>query len=389
MTLRVESLNGPDAMEMLTAEWELLDKQLFPRTPFTSPLWANLWWKHLRQMRKRVRHEFFVHVLRDHAGRLVAIVPLVVSHQPAHGPLQLRVLQFFGASDGSITEHRRIICRRADEAGVIQALTRYLHDLKSEWDLFLWTGIRDHENAYLQNSSGLKMYGRIPEYIVSLPTDWESFRSGLSRNMREKVRKSYKLLARNGHTFVFRSVERPQDIPAAIDRFLALHSKRAQLRNTFKHRDYFADESRRAFIVDCVLQMAQRDQLRIFELEIGGEVVASRVAFVLGREMYFYYSGYDPSWMKHSAMTTLMCECFKWAIARGVRLVNLSTGNDPSKLRWKPCELLFHNAVPISPTLRGRLAFHAFKFLVRRISLFALTASAWVPKIELEVISLW
>jgi CelD/BcsL family acetyltransferase involved in cellulose biosynthesis len=367
MTLRIERLPGPNAIEALTAEWQLLDEQLFPRTPFTSPLWAKLWWKHLRRTQKWRRHEFFVHILRDHTDRLVAIVPLVICHQPAHGPLRLRVLQFFGASDGSITEHRRIICRPEDETEVIQSFTQYLYGLKANWDLFLWTGLRAQDIARNQQLNGLKVYRKIPEYVVSLPASWDVLRASLSRNMREKVRKSYKTLARDGHAFVFRAVEQPLEIPAAIDRFLALHAARAQFPNASKHRDYFKQAPHRAFIIDCTSYAAQRDKLLIFELEIGGKVIASRLAFVFGSDMYFYYSGFDPSWSKHSVMTTLMCESFKWAIARGVRLVNLSTGKDASKLRWKPCELFFHDAALVSPTLRGRVAFQAFDFLVRHL----------------------
>jgi CelD/BcsL family acetyltransferase involved in cellulose biosynthesis len=361
MTLHIQKLSGPGAIEALAAEWDALDQQLPLRTPFTSPLWAKLWWKHLRRAQNWRRHEFFVHILRDDAGRLVAVVPLVISHIPAYGPLRLRLLQFFGASDGSITEHRRIICRPEAEAEVIQAFTNYLVGLKDNWDLFLWTGIRAPDVGGFKT---LKVYRQIPEYVVSLPASWEGFRSNLSRNMKEKIRKSYRLLSRDGHAFVFRAVERPEEIPAAITRFLALHSARAQIDSTSRHRDYFRQASQRAFITDCASSMTQQNQLLVFEIQIGGKVVASRLAFIFGRELYFYYSGFDPSWSKHSVMTTLMCESFKWSIERGLLSANLSTGKDPSKLRWKPCEILFYDAALVSPTLRGRIAFKAVKFVV-------------------------
>ena len=41
--------------------------------------------------------------------------------------------------------------------------------------------------------------------------------------------------------------------------------------------------------------------LRLFELEIGGNIIASRLAFVLGPDLYLYFSGYDPSWRKYGA----------------------------------------------------------------------------------------
>src|SRR5258707_13526068 len=112
--------------------------------------------------------------------------------------------------------------------------------------------------------------------------------------------------------------------------------------------------------------MAERDQARIFELEVDGKIVASRMAFSLGDQLYFYYSGYDLAWRKHSIMTTLMCECFKWAIERGVKVVNFSTGKDPSKLRLRGREDMFHDPLLMSRTRRVRLISLPSDFRSRR-----------------------
>jgi CelD/BcsL family acetyltransferase involved in cellulose biosynthesis len=55
-------------------------------------------------------------------------------------------------------------------------------------------------------------------------------------------------------------------------------------------------------------------------------------------------------------MTTLLAEAIKWAIENGLTLVNLSTGNDPSKARWGPREIVFREAVMVRPRMRARLA---------------------------------
>lgn len=370
-SLHIEELDGPDALEVITSEWDQLDAEVSPRTPFTSAAWAKLWWQHVRQARSTIRHEFFVHTVRDAAGKLLAIVPLLITHRPAYGPLRLRILQFFGAADGSLTEHRHIICREAHEAEIVQALAGYLLDRKDRWDVFVWTGIRCTETTHTTLRNLLKVYKAVPEYRVPLPDSWQELRSTLSPNMKEAIRKCYKTLARDGRSFNFRAVACPEDMPAALDRFLGLHSQRAQLTGTTIHRDYFGQASHRAFIIDAVPGWTERNQLRIFELEIDGKVVASRMAFLLGDELYLYYSGYDLAWRKYSIMTTLMCECFKWAIERKVRIVNLSKGKDRSKLRWRGSEVVFHDALLMSPTWRGRLISGIYDFLNRKPGRFA------------------
>src|ERR1700761_8159452 len=108
-SLIVERLPNPAAWEAVAAEWEVIDKKLFPRTPFTSPIWLSSWWKHFRRRNFLFRDEFFGHVVRDRHGSLVALVPLMRSHCLGYGPSIMRIVQFFG-NDPSLTELRGIIC---------------------------------------------------------------------------------------------------------------------------------------------------------------------------------------------------------------------------------------------------------------------------------------
>lgn len=358
MKLLIERLSGVEALADVTVEWESLDAQIFPRTPFTSPLWIGLWWHHLRRQRLMLRDEFFCHTVRDANSCLIAIVPLMMTLIPGFGPLRMRVVQFLGA-DPSITELRGVICRPEHQDKVIQALLPYFRQRHAEWDLFKWSGIRDDAWACntLQSRDDFIADRELPDYVLELPDSWVKLRSCISANMRKNVRKAYEFLERDGYSFVFRAVERPKDVQATLDRFFTLHAARAGVTDMINHPNKFAQPRNRAFLTDYVHRMAERGHLRIFELEIGGTVIASRLAFVFGRELYLYFSGYDPSWRKYSVMTLLVTEIIKWAIEHGLQHINLSTGKDQSKQRWKPSEIVFRDAVLISPSARGRCVF--------------------------------
>jgi len=174
--------------------------------------------------------------------------------------------------------------------------------------------------------------------------------------MRKSLRKSYEFLERDGHRFGFSIRSRPEDVAASLDCFLALHASRAEATEMKAHPDRFNIPPHRAFLADIMGQMAELGRLRVCELTIDGKAVAVRIAFQLGDELYLYYSGFDPAWRKYSVMTTLMAEIIKWAIENGLKVVNLSTGTDLGKLRWRPTEVLYSNAMQIAPTLRGGLA---------------------------------
>jgi len=360
--LTVERLPGPEALEDIAAEWRLIDQKVAPRTPFASPDWILPWWKHFARRRQMLLHdEFYCHVVRSDGGRLVAVAPLMRTFIPGVGPPVLRIVQFFGA-DANLTEIRGVICLPEDQASAVEALAEHFRARRGEWDVFRWAGLRHPVNAYgaAHPRCALTARAERPDFIVDLPESFEALLEQLSFKMRQNLRRTYKSLERDGVAFSLRVTEQAGGVAAAMERFLALHAARADAAEMIFHPNKFVQPHVRAFLADYLHRSAERGELKIFELEIGGVAVASRLAFRLGSDLYLYFAGYDPGWKNYSVMTVLMAEMFKWAFAHGVERVNLSTGADQSKLRWKPREVLFRDAVQASPTLRARAAFGVF-----------------------------
>ena len=121
------------------------------------------------------------------------------------------------------------------------------------------------------------------------------------------------------------------------------------------HPDAFAWPVSKEFLRDYAKQSARRGELRIFQLRIADEIVAIRIGFCTGTDLYLYYSGHLPSFGRFSVMTTTVAEALKWAIGAGVKRVHLSIGRDRSKLRWEPQEIALSETYQSAPSLRGRL----------------------------------
>jgi len=382
MTLYVQELTAIEQIDDIANEWKALDEHLSPRTPFTSHQWMRLWWKHYKRHGFLATDHLFFHIVREANGELIAVAPMMLTHRPGLGPFKIRVISFFGA-DTSITELRGVICKAEHQAEVVGALADFLFKKRNEWDIILWKGLRLDGTAkeVLRQRGSVIKGGELSDYIMHLPKTWDELRLSVSANMRKNVRKAYEFLERDGHQFEFRIVEKRSEMAVALDRFFFLHSSRANVSDMITHPDKFAAPDNHAFLVECANELADQNIFRIFELKVGGTVVASRLAFLLGDNLYFYYAGYEPKWRDHSVMTVLMTEILKWAIAQGLPIANLSTGTDQSKLRWKPTEIGFQDFTQPSPTFRGRMFTQVY-----------LKAAEWSPLLRtknLRVSSLW
>jgi CelD/BcsL family acetyltransferase involved in cellulose biosynthesis len=360
--LHVERVAGDTAIEKLTAEWEQLEQSLRPRLPFTSPLWNTLWWKHFSADSLWVRDELFVHVVRNEFATLIAVAPMMLTLRPAFGPLRVRALQLLGA-DENVTELRSVISRPEHVPEVIAVLSDHFRATALRWDWLQWCGIPAvGPSRELLERAGRIQWGReVPNYYVPLGGSWEEYKSSLSRNMKEALRKCYNSMKRAGHEFTFQVVSEPARTRSAVECFFTLHAERAKAPGLPPHPNVFARPAARDFLLEYCQQMAERNQLRVFQLRVGGEIVATRLGFLLGQDLYLYYSGYRIAWAPHSVMTTVVAEAIKWAISQGLAGVDLSTGKDPSKLRWQPQETVFWEGVQSSPRPFRQLAAGAYR----------------------------
>ena len=365
-TLRVQQITEADFGGPLLTEWGALEHRISPRTPFTSALWNSLWWKHLRSRRLVAKQDLCAHTVRDSNGALLGVAPMMSIRRPSIGPVKLRVLCPFG-TDPNLTELRSLVCAARDEIKVMHALREQITRTHS-FDWIEWGDL--HEPNWRAAAKPLPArsvysYGTNVDFHLELPSSWEEFRASRPRNVKESIRKCYNSLKRAGHTARLTVVDSPAGCEEALQSFFELHSIRSRAEETVLHADVAETPAARQFLSAYSQEMANRGQLRIFQLRIGAAIVATRLGFLFGDELYLYYSGYDTAWAQYSIMTTLLIEALRWAIEHQIRVVNLSTGADVSKQRWRPIATEYRNLIEVMPGIHSRMGFHAFHWLRR------------------------
>lgn len=352
----VEVLTSSAELEQLAPEWRALEAVAGLQLPFFTSDWAIAWWQHLHENRWTTSDRLLTCAVRDDDRDLIGVAPFMITERPRSGPLRLRCLQLMGA-DPNITELGTVLSRPGRESSVYAALAERLWALSGEWDWLRWSGVPvDALDTGPLDRLGATWRDELGDWVLELAPTWEEFKSNLSRNIKESLRKCANAPKRDGLSFDFAVATRPDDVAASLERFFVLHAARAAAEGTIVHRNAFDDDRSRGFLRDVCARFAERGIAHCFDLKLGGETIATRIGFRLGDSMYLYYSGYDGHYARYSAMTTCLAEAIRWSIAAGLKHVNLSTGTDVSKTRWGPTEVRFREALVVAPAARSRAA---------------------------------
>lgn len=357
----VETIDTAEELEKWRPAWHDLEARAGNPFPFRTHEWAQTWWKHFCEERRLVKDSLFIRAIRDPAGELLAIAPLMLTTRGI-GPVRVRALQFLGP-DEYVTEMGGMLCKLEDEEVAYRALVGHLRENCSAWDWIAWSGLRPHgaSGRIVEEAGNFEWSYQTPNYALAIPTSWAEFRERLPRNVKESLRKCYNSLKRDGLRFTFEVAREPADVGSALSDFFRLHAARSQLESTVRHKDFFRRDRARRFLADVCDQLARRGATRVFALKIGGQTVASRVGFVLGQTLYLYYSGYDPAFRRYSVMTTLVAEAIRMAIGDGLRCVNLSMGTDVSKTRWRPQETAYAEGLQVCPRFGARVCLLGYR----------------------------
>jgi hypothetical protein len=86
--------------------------------------------------------------------------------------------------------------------------------------------------------------------------------------------------------------------------------------------------------------LSTQGRLALAQIVVDGTVVAAQLLLFQGQVMTVYYSGFDPKWSRHRVMKLLMRGCVEYAIAQGMRWIDLTAGASQTKRQWGNEEVL-------------------------------------------------
>ncbi len=159
---------------------------------------------------------------------------------------------------------------------------------------------------------------------VELPKTWEEYLGLLSRKDRHELRRKFRRLE-GLEDWRWYSVSGEEQVTERLADFLKL------MRLSDPEKSEFMTPQREQFFYDIARRTAQLGLIRLFFMEIKGELVAASLCFDYGTTRLLYNSGYDPELGYYSVGLLLNALCLRDAIDQGQEYFDFLRGPEPYK----------------------------------------------------------
>ncbi len=344
-----------DAFASLRSEWnDLLDRS-FIASPFLTWEWMFTWWQSYCVEDQDC--ELCIVVAR-HDGNLSALLPGYLRQHVFLGR-RLHVFSFLG-TDYESSDYLDMIASESAPASLATGMLRYLLSAESRISLL----VLDNMLNPCRLIGPLESYARshrcfmVNEVRNSCPYipiegDYEHFINGLSKRKNELLRKTRRMA--NKFKAEISEVQDEANLTEGIGELFSLHEWR--LRSENKETQFRADVRSRFHQRVSKLFM-ERDILRLLQLKVAGETIATIYGFEYGQEFFAYQTGMNPEWKRHSPLFVLWGKAIEYAFGKGLKRFDFMRGAHSYKWDWTDKKRdLYRISLPVSRG--GRLALRA------------------------------
>ena len=294
-------------------EWDSVLESSEVACLFLSRQWQEVWWENFGDGR-----EFAGFTLLAPDGTTGAVASLARSGDS---------IGFVGSPD--TFDYNDFLVRSGFEESFYPALL----DILDGWE---WSELRfdsliedSATLAYLPGLASGRGYTVEQEFEdvtsgVCLPGDWEAYLALLSKKDRHELRRKLRRLDTQTE-WRWYCLRASDEVLGKLDEFLSL------MRGSSPEKAEFMTPDRERFFRALAERMAELDHIRLFFMEMDGQLAASSLCFDYGSTRLLYNSGYDPGLSYYSVGLLLHAMCVKDAIEQGLSYFDFLRGPEPYK----------------------------------------------------------
>lgn len=324
--MRVEIIRSVKALGELETDWVSLMGRCSYATPFQAFEWNYACCRWIENA-----NDLFVVVVRD-GPRLVGLAPLVRSRE-RFGATSLR---FIGAG---ISDYLAFLLEVGQEDTILSAVISALRDNRRLWDRVVLQDLPGggFDNTTLCTKASAEGFYTIQPndtsicWSLRLPSSWEGYLSGLSKEMRSSMERKARRLRRE-HTFRVEDMAESTAWDWGLQVLFDLHQSNWIDKGK---PGAFAQGRIRQFHRQVVATFRTKEQVSLLVIFADDRPVAAIYLFSMGDTVYYYLSGCrtDQPWSRYSVGTQVLREAIRGAIKAGATTFDFMRGSTSYKER--------------------------------------------------------
>jgi CelD/BcsL family acetyltransferase involved in cellulose biosynthesis len=325
--MQIQTIHTSDEFLRLRAEWNALLEASDSNCVFLTHEWLSTWWKHLAEGRR-------LHIMTARKdGDLVGVLPLA-ERAPQLARMMPRILEFLGS--GLIgSDYLDAIVAKGSECEVMAAFADHLNRRGMMLQL---SQLRGGACAAAALAEELRRRtwivaeekSNICPYIDLRGHTWETYLATLGQSIRKNVTRYLRQLPK-AFDMRFDCITTSAEAQGALDVNIDLHRKRWAAAGT---SEAFHSTPIVAFHREFVDLAAERGWLRLLVVTLDETPAASLYGLHYGPTFYFYQSGFNPAFAKHSVGVATMGLAIQTAIEGGASEYDFLHGNEEYKFHW-------------------------------------------------------
>lgn len=331
--LRVERISERSAFEALHPLWNSLLARSKANCLFLTWEWLSTWWKVFEEDRR-----LCILAVYDEA-ELVGIAPLQ-ERTVRHFGMSYRRIEFLATGENEqdeiCSEYLDFILADGREEEVLEAILKYFDSTREAWDEIVLQKMRREANALTLTQLCHRLALQCQSYedghssYLPLPENWETLLQGLGKSFRQNLRNLRNRCEKSGA--VFQVVEKQEEFESAFQTLIALHQERwTQLGQP----GVFSSEKFTRFHRDVCQLLLPLGHVRLFQLSLEGQPVASLYTFVYNGQILNYQNGLRPNaYASYSPGTVLLSHALQHSIECGLGTWDFLGGGADYKTRW-------------------------------------------------------
>jgi len=349
-----EEITNVENLRQLGAVWNPLLSQSSSDNIFLTWEWVSNWWRvygHDKELR--------VLVLKDKNEDIVAIAPLYVRRKKIFKSFSINEVRFLGTGEDVSPDYLDLIIMKDREEEAINAFIKYISG-KDGWDVLNLTDMLSTSLSYAILEKAASGNGLIVERsecatcpYIKIPSSWEDYMAGLSKNMRYNVKRRIHNLEKNfkARYFIWQDIEGLQN---AMERLALLHNRRWEEKSS---NHSFSSKEYNTFHQTVAKEFALKGWLQLSCLELDSEIVGILYDYRYKNKIYYYQAGFDPSFYKYSVGLVLRAYVIQKAIEDGIEEIDLLKGGYDHKYKWTESDRNTVNLIIGKDTLGSKMFF--------------------------------